>query len=75
MMDDCVLDDVPFGYCMVDVGSSRPQGWSEPLEYGCLARVEDVREEGSNLLLPQMVTVVLKSRKLYLRHWITKILG
>ena len=50
MMDDCVLDDVPFGYCMVDVGSSRPQGWSEPLEYGCLAKAEDVREEGSNLL-------------------------
>ena len=46
MMDDCVLDDVPFWVLYGDVSSSRPQGWSEPLEYGCLARVDDVREEG-----------------------------
>lgn len=55
MLDDCVLDDRPFGICLMDEASDHPEeilkGWSAPRRIGCEARIIAHQESGTNHLI------------------------
>jgi len=50
MLDDCVLNDSPFGYIATNPDSMDIDGWSPPSEYGVFSLAEDVNEQGTNLV-------------------------
>ena len=50
MLDDCILNELPFGYIAAKKPYSEIEGWSAPAEFGVLAQIENFTEQGSNLL-------------------------
>jgi Lon protease-like protein len=50
MLDDCTIDDLPFGYIAHDPESDSTDGWSQPGTYGVLCTLEDMTEQGTNLM-------------------------
>ena len=50
MLDDCVLDEKPFGYVTHSSDVSDVDGWTQPGAYGVLCNVKNVEEQGTNLL-------------------------
>ena len=50
MLDDCVLEDAPFGYVATDNPPEGVGGWAMPAEYGVLCTADGLEEQGSNLL-------------------------
>ena len=42
MLDDCVLNDSPFGYIATNPDSIDLDGWSPPSQYGVFSLAEDV---------------------------------
>jgi hypothetical protein len=51
MMDDCILNDLPFGYISIDPKKDDLGGWSQPSKYGVIANIEQYEESGSNLII------------------------
>lgn len=50
MLDDCVLDEKPFGYITHATDTPDVDGWTQPGVYGVLCNVKNVEEQGTNLL-------------------------
>ena len=50
MLDDCVLEDAPFGYVATVDPPEGVGGWAMPAEYGVLCTADGLQEQGSNLL-------------------------
>ena len=50
MLDDCVLEDAPFGYVATINPPEGVGGWAMPAEYGVLCTADGLEEQGSNLL-------------------------
>ncbi|MBK00353.1 MAG: hypothetical protein CMB48_05295 [Euryarchaeota archaeon] len=50
MLDDCILNDLPFGYIATKKPYTEIEGWSSPSEFGVLTKIENITEQGSNLL-------------------------
>ena len=50
MLDDCVLEDAPFGYVATVSPPEGVGGWAMPAEYGVLCTADGLEEQGSNLL-------------------------
>ena len=50
MLDDCVLNDKPFGYVAANPTLDDIKGWSPPSEYGVLTLAQDLEEQGTNLV-------------------------
>jgi len=50
MLDDCILNELPFGYIATKKPYTEIDGWSAPADFGVLAKIEDFMEQGSNLL-------------------------
>lgn len=50
MLDDCVLEDAPFGYVATVNPPEGVGGWAMPAEYGVLCTADGLEEQGSNLL-------------------------
>ena len=50
MLDDCVLEDAPFGYVATVDPPEGVGGWAMPAEYGVLCTADGLEEQGSNLL-------------------------
>ena len=50
MLDDCVLEDAPFGYVATVNPPEGVGGWAMPSEYGVLCTADGLEEQGSNLL-------------------------
>ncbi len=51
MMDDCILNRLPFGYISIDPMKEDIGGWSQPSKYGVIANIEEYEESGSNLII------------------------
>ena len=49
MLDDCTIDEHPFGYIAHDPDSESIDGWSQPSTFGVLCTLDDMREQGTNL--------------------------
>lgn len=50
MLDDCLLDDAPFGLCLID--PFHPvAGWAGPHHIGTIARITEHEEVGSNHMI------------------------
>ena len=50
MLDDCTIDEKPFGYIAHDPESESTDGWSQPSSYGVLCSLDDMREQGTNIM-------------------------
>ena len=50
MLDDCVLEESPFGYVATVNPPEGIGGWALPSEYGVLCAADNLEEQGSNLL-------------------------
>lgn len=50
MLDDCVMDDLPFGFIAANVNSELIDGWTPPCDYGVLSNADNISEQGTNLL-------------------------
>lgn len=50
MLDDCTIDERPFGYIAHDPESDVIDGWSQPGSFGVLCTVEDMKEQGTNIM-------------------------
>ena len=50
MLDDCTIDEKPFGYIAYDPESESTDGWSQPSSYGVLCSLDDMREQGTNIM-------------------------
>ena len=50
MLDDCVLNDSPFGYVATNPEEETLDGWSPPSKFGVLSLADDLNEQGANLL-------------------------
>ncbi|MFL2950443.1 MAG: LON peptidase substrate-binding domain-containing protein [Candidatus Thalassarchaeaceae archaeon] len=50
MLDDCTIDEIPFGYIAHDSESESTDGWSQPSSFGVLCSLEDMREQGTNIM-------------------------
>jgi Lon protease-like protein len=50
MLDDCILEDAPFGYVATVNPPEGVGGWAMPAEYGVLCTADGLEEQGSNLL-------------------------
>ena len=50
MLDDCILNELPFGYIATKKPYTEIEGWSAPSDFGVLAKIENITEQGSNLL-------------------------
>lgn len=48
LLDDCALDERPFGVCLADP-ANEVLGWTGPRLVGCAARLTEVQELGTNL--------------------------
>ena len=51
MLDDCTIDEKPFGYIAHDPESESTDGWSQPSSFGVLCSLDDMREQGTNLMV------------------------
>ena len=49
MLDDCTIDEKPFGYIAHDPESESTDGWSQPSSFGVLCSLDDMREQGTNI--------------------------
>jgi len=50
MLDDCLLDDAPFGLCLIDP-FNPVSGWAGPHHVGTTARITSHEEVGSNHMI------------------------
>ena len=50
MLDDCTIDEQPFGYIAHNPEAESIDGWSQPGTYGVLCSLEDMTEQGTNLM-------------------------
>ena len=50
MLDDCTLNEGPFGYIAHDPDSESIDGWSQPGTFGVMCSLSDMREQGTNLM-------------------------
>ena len=50
MLDDCTIDEYPFGYIAHDSEIELTDGWSQPSKFGVLCLVEDMQEQGTNIM-------------------------
>jgi Lon protease-like protein len=50
MLDDCSIDEKPFGYIAHDPDSESTDGWSQPSSFGVLCSLDDMREQGTNIM-------------------------
>ena len=50
MLDDVTLDDLPYGHVMSNPSMPDINGCSTPYDVGTLVKVEDLQEQGTNLL-------------------------
>ena len=50
MLDDCTIDEKPFGYIAHDLESESTDGWSQPSSFGVLCSLDDMREQGTNIM-------------------------
>jgi Lon protease-like protein len=50
MLDDCSIDEKPFGYIAHDPESDSTDGWSQPSLFGVLCSLDDMREQGTNIM-------------------------
>ena len=50
MLDDCTIDELPFGYIAHNPDTESIGGWSQPGAFGVLCTVDDMKEQGTNLL-------------------------
>ena len=50
MLDDCSIDEKPFGYIAHDPESDSTDGWSQPSSFGVLCSLDDMREQGTNIM-------------------------
>ena len=50
MLDDCSIDEKPFGYIAHDPESDSTDGWSHPSSFGVLCSLDDMREQGTNIM-------------------------
>ena len=50
MLDDCVLDEKPFGYITHATDVADVNGWTQPGWFGVLCGAKNVEEQGTNLL-------------------------
>ena len=50
MLDDCTLDDLPFGYIAHNPDSESIDGWSQPGTFGVMCSLSDMKEQGTNLM-------------------------
>ena len=50
MLDDCTIDERPFGYVAHEPDSESIDGWSQPGTYGVLCTLDDLREQGTNIM-------------------------
>ena len=50
MLDDCTIDEKPFGYIAHDPESESTDGWSQPSSFGVLCSLDDMREHGTNIM-------------------------
>ena len=50
MLDDCTIDEHPFGYIAHDSEIESIDGWSQPSAFGVLCQLDDMREQGTNIM-------------------------
>ena len=50
MLDDCTIDEKPFGYIAHDAESESTDGWSQPSSFGVLCSLDDMKEQGTNIM-------------------------
>jgi hypothetical protein len=50
MLDDCTIDEKPFGYIAHDAESASTDGWSQPSSFGVLCSLDDMKEQGTNIM-------------------------
>ena len=50
MLDDCTIGERPFGYVAHEPDSESIDGWSQPGTYGVLCTLDDLREQGTNIM-------------------------
>lgn len=50
MLDDCTIDEYPFGYIAHDSETESIDGWSQPSTFGVLCSLEDMQEQGTNIM-------------------------
>ena len=50
MLDDCTLNEGPFGYIAHDPDSESIDGWSQPGTFGVMCSLSEMREQGTNLM-------------------------
>ena len=50
MLEDCTIDEKPFGYIAHDPESESTDGWSQPSSFGVLCSLDDMREQGTNIM-------------------------
>ena len=50
MLDDCTIDEKPFGYIAHDAESESKDGWSQPSSFGVLCSLDDMKEQGTNIM-------------------------
>lgn len=50
MLDDCTLNEGPFGYIAHDPDSESIGGWSQPGTFGVMCSLSDMMEQGTNLM-------------------------
>jgi Lon protease-like protein len=50
MLDDVLLDDLPYGHVMSNPSMTMLNGWSTPFDIGTLVKIEKMEEQGTNIL-------------------------
>ena len=50
MLDDITLNDLPYGHVMSNLSMPEINGWSVPYDVGTLVDINDLQEQGTNLL-------------------------
>ena len=50
MLDDCTIDEKPFGYIAHDPETESTDGWSQPSSFGVLCSLDNMREQGTNIM-------------------------
>ena len=50
MLDDCTIDEKPFGYIAHDAESESTDGWPQPSSFGVLCSLDDMKEQGTNIM-------------------------
>lgn len=50
MLDDITLNDLPYGHVMSNLSMPEINGWAVPYDVGTLVDINDLQEQGTNLL-------------------------